>query len=88
MIPAHDEASLLGEALESLAAQTRNADEVIVIADRCTDRTSQVAVAHGASPHRRSRRPASRAGQASPARRGARSHCAAVLVELRLGESN
>lgn len=46
IIPAHDEALLIGEALESLAAQTRVADEVIVIADRCTDRTSQIAVAN------------------------------------------
>jgi cellulose synthase/poly-beta-1,6-N-acetylglucosamine synthase-like glycosyltransferase len=46
VIPAHNEAGLLGEALESLAAQTRIADEVVVIADRCSDLTSQVAVAH------------------------------------------
>ncbi|MDX6487847.1 MAG: hypothetical protein QOK13_462 [Gaiellaceae bacterium] len=49
VIPAHNEAGLLGEALESLAAQTRIADEVVVIADRCSDLTSQVAVAHSAT---------------------------------------
>jgi len=49
VIPAHNEAVLLGEALESLAAQTRIPDEVVVIADRCSDRTSQVAVAHSAT---------------------------------------
>jgi cellulose synthase/poly-beta-1,6-N-acetylglucosamine synthase-like glycosyltransferase len=49
VIPAHNEAVLIGEALESLAAQTRIADEVIVIADRCSDLTSQVAVAHSAT---------------------------------------
>ncbi|MDX6412949.1 MAG: poly-beta,6-N-acetyl-D-glucosamine synthase, partial [Gaiellaceae bacterium] len=49
VIPAHNEAILIGEALESLAAQTRIADEVIVIADRCSDLTSQVAVAHSAT---------------------------------------
>jgi poly-beta-1,6-N-acetyl-D-glucosamine synthase len=49
VIPARDEASLIGEALESLAAQTRIADEVIVIADRCSDDTGRVAVAHNAT---------------------------------------
>jgi biofilm PGA synthesis N-glycosyltransferase PgaC len=49
VIPAHNEAVLIGEALESLAAQTRIADEVMVIADRCSDLTSQVAVAHSAT---------------------------------------
>jgi len=49
VIPAHDEETLIGEALESLAAQTRLADEVIVVADRCTDRTGEIAEAHGAT---------------------------------------
>jgi biofilm PGA synthesis N-glycosyltransferase PgaC len=49
VIPAHNEAALIGEALESLAAQTRLADEVLVIADRCSDLTGRVAVAHGAT---------------------------------------
>ena len=38
LVPAHDEATLVGEALRSLAAQTRIPDEVIVIDDRCSDR--------------------------------------------------
>jgi biofilm PGA synthesis N-glycosyltransferase PgaC len=49
VIPAHDEAVLIGEALRSLSAQTRVPDEVIVVADRCTDLTEQVAVAQGAT---------------------------------------
>ena len=49
VVPAHDEESLIGETLESLAAQTRVADEVIVAADRCSDRTCAIAVAHGAT---------------------------------------
>jgi hypothetical protein len=49
VIPAHNEAALIGEALESLAAQTRVADEVLVITDRCSDLTGRVAVAHGAT---------------------------------------
>ena len=47
IIPAHDEALLIGEALQSLAAQTRIADEVIVISDRCSDQTGPIAAAHG-----------------------------------------
>jgi hypothetical protein len=46
VIPAHNEAKLIGETLEALAAQTRLADEIMVIDDRCSDLTSQIAVAH------------------------------------------
>jgi biofilm PGA synthesis N-glycosyltransferase PgaC len=49
VIPAHNEGELISEALESLAAQTRLADEIIVVADRCSDNTSLVARAHGAA---------------------------------------
>lgn len=48
LIAAHNEEHRIGAALESLAAQTRRPDEVIVVADRCTDRTADIAVAHGA----------------------------------------
>ena len=48
LIPAHNEEELIGEALESLAAQTRIADEVIVIADNCSDQTFPIAMAHAA----------------------------------------
>lgn len=48
LIAAHNEEKSIGAALESLAAQTRRPDEVIVVADRCTDRTAEIAVAHGA----------------------------------------
>jgi len=49
VIPAHDEEALVGEALESVASQTRAVDEVIVVADRCSDRTSAIAREHGAT---------------------------------------
>ncbi|HYI35029.1 MAG TPA: glycosyltransferase family 2 protein [Thermoleophilaceae bacterium] len=49
VIPAHDEEILIGEALESLGMQTRKPDEVIVVADRCGDRTAEVAAARGAA---------------------------------------
>jgi len=48
LVPAHNEEGLIAETLQSLAAQTRPADEVIVVADRCTDRTVQISAAHGA----------------------------------------
>ncbi|WP_405622174.1 glycosyltransferase [Streptomyces sp. NBC_00076] len=48
LVPAHNEEDLIAETLQSLAAQTRPADEVIVVADRCTDRTVQISAAHGA----------------------------------------
>ncbi len=49
VIPAHNEEAVIGAALESLAVQTRLADEVIVIADRCHDRTREIALAQGAA---------------------------------------
>ncbi|MEO1137807.1 MAG: glycosyltransferase family A protein, partial [Pseudomonadota bacterium] len=39
IMPAHNAGRWIGEALESVAAQTVAADEVIVIADSCTDDT-------------------------------------------------
>jgi cellulose synthase/poly-beta-1,6-N-acetylglucosamine synthase-like glycosyltransferase len=52
VIPAHNEASRVAEALESLAAQTRIADLVIVIDDRSSDRTGAIAIAHDAGVRR------------------------------------
>ena len=43
LIPAHDEEAVLGITLDSLAAQTRPPDRVLVIADNCTDATVDVA---------------------------------------------
>lgn len=45
LIPAHNEEKLIGQALASLAAQTRIADDVIVIADNCADGTCSAATA-------------------------------------------
>jgi cellulose synthase/poly-beta-1,6-N-acetylglucosamine synthase-like glycosyltransferase len=47
LVPAHDEEAVLGLTLESLAAQSRPPDRVLVVADNCTDRTVEVAHAHG-----------------------------------------
>ena len=48
VLPAHDEEHVLPAALTSLRAQTRPADEIVVVLDRCTDGTAAVAAAHGA----------------------------------------
>lgn len=48
LLPAHNEEQSLGAALDSLAAQTRPPERVVVIADNCSDRTAEIAIAHGA----------------------------------------
>ena len=60
IIPAHNEASGLGECLESIRVALEYAEvteaEVIVVDDHSTDETSDVARAHGALAIRQSRR--------------------------------
>lgn len=48
VVPAFDEEALLGVCLRSLARQTRPPLEVVVVDNCSTDRTAQVARAHGA----------------------------------------
>lgn len=47
LVPAHDEEVSLPATLDSLAAQTRPPDRVIVVADNCTDRTPDIARERG-----------------------------------------
>jgi glycosyltransferase involved in cell wall biosynthesis len=47
VIPCYNQAHFLGEALESVAAQTHEPVETIVVDDGSTDETSAVAAAHG-----------------------------------------
>ncbi len=47
LIPAHNEMNILGSTLVSLQAQIRAEDRVWVVADNCTDETSDVARRHG-----------------------------------------
>ncbi|MGW5265025.1 glycosyltransferase family 2 protein [Microbispora sp. NPDC004025] len=48
LVPAHDEEAQIAETMTSLHAQRRRPNRVIVIADNCTDRTEDIARAHGA----------------------------------------
>ncbi len=48
LIPAHDEASSIGQTIDSLLAQSHRPDRVVVVADNCTDATTAIARAHGA----------------------------------------
>ena len=75
LIPAHDEELILARALESLQEQTRTPDRVIVIADNCTDGTTEVARDHGVEVVRDGREPGEEgrgpepAAEPGPARR-------------------
>lgn len=47
MLPAHNEEAGIQLALDSLAEQTRRPDLIVVVPDNCTDRTAEIARAHG-----------------------------------------
>jgi glycosyltransferase involved in cell wall biosynthesis len=49
LIPAHNEASVIGGALEAIFADLRARDMALVVADRCTDDTAAIARGFGAS---------------------------------------
>ena len=48
VIPAHDEESTVGEALEALRPQLAPGDRLLVVADNCSDDTAEVARRGGA----------------------------------------
>ncbi len=48
LVPAHDEASIIGATLASIAPQLRPGDRLLVVADNCTDDTAQLAREAGA----------------------------------------
>jgi glycosyltransferase involved in cell wall biosynthesis len=56
IIPAHDAAMTLGETLASVRAQSRSADEVIVVDDGSSDDTAAIATAGGAGVVRQANR--------------------------------
>ncbi|TVQ49124.1 MAG: glycosyltransferase [Gloeocapsa sp. DLM2.Bin57] len=47
IIPAHNEASCLGKTLESLVTQVNQPEQILVIADNCTDATAVIAREYG-----------------------------------------
>ena len=47
LVPAHNEQDSIAEALDSLSTQTRRPDQVVVIADNCTDATVSVVRSRG-----------------------------------------
>jgi len=48
LIPAYNEAAVIGHTLESLLAQTRQPDKILVVDDRSSDETSRIAAELGA----------------------------------------
>ena len=49
LIPAHDEEEVLGKALLTVMPQLAEGDQVLVVADNCTDKTAAIALDAGAS---------------------------------------
>jgi glycosyltransferase involved in cell wall biosynthesis len=48
LIPAHNESAVLRECLDAVSAQTLQVDEIVVVADSCSDDTADVARSYGA----------------------------------------
>jgi cellulose synthase/poly-beta-1,6-N-acetylglucosamine synthase-like glycosyltransferase len=48
LVPAHDDAAVLRECLDAVLRQTLPVDEIVVVADSCTDDTADVAASYGA----------------------------------------
>ena len=48
LVPAHNEEAVIGQTLAAIGQQRRERDRVLVVADRCTDATVEIARAHGA----------------------------------------
>lgn len=54
LVPAHDEAAIIGASLSELKATARDLAHVVVIADNCTDATAELAAACGVEVVQRS----------------------------------
>ncbi|MDQ6818211.1 MAG: glycosyltransferase [Actinomycetota bacterium] len=48
LVPAHNEEQVIGSGLDAIMADRRPCDPVLVVADRCTDRTAEIARSFGA----------------------------------------
>ena len=80
LIPAHNEAELIGATVASLQRQTRPADRVIVMADNCTDDTVAIARRGGAEVYETVGNTAKKAGALNQGFRRARD--AEVVVQV------
>jgi N-acetylglucosaminyltransferase len=76
IVPAHNEEEGLPATLEALLRQTESADEIIVVDDGSTDRTSSVAASYGVTVLR----PPANLGSKAKAQNYALPHCATDLV--------
>lgn len=56
IIPAHNEAAVIGDTLESLLPQAKPGDEILVVADNCTDSTASLCRSSGVRVVERSSR--------------------------------
>jgi 1,2-diacylglycerol 3-beta-glucosyltransferase len=68
IIPAHNEGSVIGTCLKAIDADRRLGDQVLVVADRCTDATAATAREHGARVLERG--PESKPGRAAARQAG------------------
>ena len=48
IVPAHNEAEVIGATLDAIVPQLRVNDRLLVVADNCSDATAQIAAMHGA----------------------------------------
>jgi cellulose synthase/poly-beta-1,6-N-acetylglucosamine synthase-like glycosyltransferase len=62
LIPAHNEADVIGETLDALMRQSHLPDRVFVIGDNCTDATVEIAAAKGFDVRRTSQNTQKKAG--------------------------
>ena len=49
LVPAHNEEQVIASGLEAIVEDLRPGDQMLVVADRCTDRTAEIARSFGAS---------------------------------------
>ena len=75
LIPAHNEELVIGKGLAAIEADRRPQDTVLVVADRCTDATAEIARVASAPPsssaartRRRAAPPRARRGSSTPPR--------------------
>jgi hypothetical protein len=68
LVPAHDEERAIGRCLAAVEADRRPGDRVLVVADRCTDRTAEIARGFGAAVLERS--PSEEPGRAAARQAG------------------